>query len=86
MQVSMHIYVWHCAPSRIACRLEHKLPADSMAEVLALLERGHNDAAGKIGPGVVGVKVAVHPEHSSRCLVMLRSDGSEMDFSYRKCC
>eukprot|EP00899_Mesostigma_viride_P007458 jgi/Mesvir1/16713/Mv15104-RA.1 len=52
--------------------------------VLDLLKKGHVDAAGKIGPGVRAFQIRVHPEHDSPCYFIIRTDGTKVDFSYRK--
>ncbi|CAL9113522.1 unnamed protein product, partial [Musa acuminata var. zebrina] len=46
----------------------------------------HPKRAAKIGSGIQKIKVGCSPLHpGSRCFVLLRSDGSLEDFSYRKC-
>ncbi|EPS74753.1 hypothetical protein M569_00001, partial [Genlisea aurea] len=39
----------------------------------------------KIGSGIQEIKVGLHPEHQQTCFILKRSDGTEEDFSYRKC-
>ncbi|URE25020.1 DNA-directed RNA polymerase [Musa troglodytarum] len=46
----------------------------------------HPKRAAKVGSGIQKIKVGHSPLHpGSRCFVLLRSDGSLEDFSYRKC-
>jgi uncharacterized membrane protein YgcG len=49
------------------------------------LRRAHPDAEKKIGCGVKTFQIRNHPEHDTRCYMVLRTDGSCEDFSYRKC-
>ncbi|KAG8374841.1 hypothetical protein BUALT_Bualt10G0037500 [Buddleja alternifolia] len=39
----------------------------------------------KIGTGVKDIKVGRHPEHKETCFFLVRTDGTEEDFSYNKC-
>ncbi|KAK4435256.1 DNA-directed RNA polymerase IV subunit [Sesamum alatum] len=39
----------------------------------------------KIGTGVMDIKVGRHPDHKESCFVLIRTDGTEEDFSYNKC-
>ncbi|KAL8556955.1 hypothetical protein ACS0TY_004432 [Phlomoides rotata] len=39
----------------------------------------------KIGSGLVNIKVGRHPEYNENCFFLIRSDGTEEDFSYHKC-
>ncbi|KAL7160206.1 hypothetical protein ABFS83_01G078000 [Erythranthe nasuta] len=39
----------------------------------------------KIGSGVSEIKVGRHPEHKETCFFLVRTDGTEEDFSYNKC-
>lgn len=53
--------------------------------LLDLVKR-HPQAAQKIGSGVVAFRVERNPEYpSSKCFVLIRSDGSDTDFSYTEC-
>lgn len=53
--------------------------------VLDLLQ-AHADPKSKEGPGVKAVKVGCNPEFpDTKCFVLERVDGSEVDFSYLKC-
>jgi len=47
--------------------------------------RRHPDADKKIGAGVKTFQIRNHPEHDTRCYMVVRTDGSCEDFSYRKC-
>ena len=51
----------------------------------ACLRRAHPEADKKIGCGVKTFQIRNHPEHDTRCYMVLRTDGSCEDFSYRKC-
>ncbi|KAL3647224.1 hypothetical protein CASFOL_008192 [Castilleja foliolosa] len=39
----------------------------------------------KVGKGVLDIKVGRHPDHKETCFFLVRTDGSEEDFSYNKC-
>ncbi|XP_024361670.1 uncharacterized protein [Physcomitrium patens] len=39
----------------------------------------------KIGDGIAAFQIRNHPQWKSRCYYLIRKDGSEEDFSYRKC-
>ncbi|KAK6137568.1 hypothetical protein DH2020_028688 [Rehmannia glutinosa] len=39
----------------------------------------------KIGTGVLDIKVGRHPDHNETCFFLVRTDGTEEDFSYNKC-
>ena len=42
--------------------------------------------ATQVGAGIKAFQVRIHPEFdTSRCFFVLRTDGTETDFSYRKC-
>lgn len=47
--------------------------------VCALLKAGHYAAEEKQGGGVRKVHVCTHPEHSSRCFMLTRKDGSQVN-------
>ncbi|KAF6144277.1 hypothetical protein GIB67_024504 [Kingdonia uniflora] len=48
--------------------------------------RFHPRCEEKLGTGVQEIKVAYHPKHQrSRCFMLVRTDGTSVDFSYRKC-
>jgi len=54
--------------------------------ILDLVRKGHQKAAAKIGIGVDKVVVKQHPIfETTRCFFLVRSDGTEEDFSYIKC-
>lgn len=53
--------------------------------VEACLRDAHPEAGKKIGCGVKTFQIRNHPEHDTRCYMVLRTDGSCEDFSYRKC-
>ena len=38
-----------------------------------------------MGSGVRAIQIKRHPEMDSTCYFVLRSDGTQEDFSYRKC-
>jgi Protein of unknown function (DUF3223) len=51
-----------------------------------LVQKGHKDPPSKLGDGLEAVEVGMHPEfNDSRCLMLVRKDGSRVDFSYVKC-
>jgi hypothetical protein len=59
------------------------LEGDDLADVLALLRR-HPEAAQKIGCGIQAIEV--QPSiFGTRCFRIVRSDGTETDFSYLSC-
>ncbi|CAJ1393532.1 unnamed protein product [Effrenium voratum] len=67
-------------------QLGEELAGQQLALVKELLEY-HPEAQKKIGAGIQGVKVDTAPDsQASRCFWVLRSDGSQEDFSARKCC
>ncbi|KAI3468807.1 hypothetical protein Pfo_025470 [Paulownia fortunei] len=39
----------------------------------------------KIGTGILEIKVGRHPDHKETCFFLVRTDGTEEDFSYNKC-
>ncbi|PIN05614.1 DNA-directed RNA polymerase [Handroanthus impetiginosus] len=39
----------------------------------------------KIGTGILDIKVGRHPDHKEMCFFVVRTDGTEEDFSYNKC-
>ena len=53
--------------------------------LLDLLKKGHQDPATKMGSGIKAFQIREHPEFTSRCFYLVRTDGSTDDFSYRKC-
>ena len=56
------------------------------AVVEQCLVQGHEDSASKFGAGLKAFQIRNHPEHGTRCFMILRVDGTMEDFSYRKCC
>jgi len=61
------------------------IPEEGQAFVTALLHN-HANPAEKIGSGVASVKVGCNPEYpDTKCFVIVRTDGTEVDFSYLKC-
>jgi len=58
---------------------------EQAAIVVDLLRTYHPKAQEKIGAGVEAVVVKAHPMHGSKCFFVVRKDGSEEDFSFRKC-
>ena len=62
--------------------LAHDVPSYVRADILA----HHANKAEKEGCGVAKVKVGRNPSHpDTSCFVIVRTDGSEVDFSYLKC-
>ncbi|MWA08710.1 DCL family protein [Streptomyces sp. BA2] len=57
-----------------------------VAFLTALIAR-HPDVDEKADGGIAGFKVQVNPEGTgnTRCFYVLRTDGSEADFSFRSC-
>ena len=53
--------------------------------VEACLRDAHPEAEKKIGCGIKSFQIRTHPEHDSRCYMVVRTDGTCEDFSYRKC-
>ncbi|CAA0820535.1 DNA-directed RNA polymerase IV subunit 1 [Striga hermonthica] len=39
----------------------------------------------KVGSGILDIKVGLHPDHKQTCFFLVRTDGTEEDFSYNKC-
>uniref|UniRef100_A0A7N0TX24 DNA-directed RNA polymerase subunit n=1 Tax=Kalanchoe fedtschenkoi TaxID=63787 RepID=A0A7N0TX24_KALFE len=58
---------------------------DSDREAMLMALRFHPSKNVKIGSGVKEIKVGYHPVHKVRCFFVIRTDGSEEDFSFRKC-
>ena len=50
----------------------------------SLLER-HPDSLVKIGVGVKSIKVSVTPPWKTKGFILMRTDGTEIDFSFRAC-
>uniref|UniRef100_A0A061S9K0 Protein chloroplastic-like n=1 Tax=Tetraselmis sp. GSL018 TaxID=582737 RepID=A0A061S9K0_9CHLO len=69
----------------------HSLPPGGIAGsphsemLLELLKEGHRDASEKIGCGVKHFEAGFHPEYNAKCFMLVRKDGSRIDFSFRKC-
>lgn len=53
--------------------------------IMDLLKKGHVDPESKIGGGIKAFQVRSHPLFKSKCLFIVREDGSTDDFSFRKC-
>ena len=53
--------------------------------VEACLRDAHPEAEKKIGCGIKSFQIRTHPEHDSRCYMVVRTDGTCENFSYRKC-
>ncbi|KAF9621215.1 hypothetical protein IFM89_016709 [Coptis chinensis] len=53
--------------------------------LLDLLRKGHPEPDKKIGAGISGFQIRVHPMWKSRCFFIIREDETVDDFSYRKC-
>ncbi|XP_024358555.1 uncharacterized protein [Physcomitrium patens] len=54
-------------------------------EYLVLSELVAQGNPQKVGDGIAAFQIRNHPEWKSRCYYLIRKDGSEEDFSYRKC-
>ncbi|KAL4398663.1 hypothetical protein HN51_003273 [Arachis hypogaea] len=54
-------------------------------EMLLELVKGYKHADRKMGVGVRSFQVRMHPTWMGRCFVLIREDGSEEDFRFRKC-
>eukprot|EP00128_Syssomonas_multiformis_P004313 Colp12_sorted_trinity150504_noHs@35809 len=66
--------------------LNEKLEQSDVDLLVDLLKQGHENPDGKIGSGVESISVKMHPVHTEvRCFMIARTDGTEEDFSYRKC-
>jgi hypothetical protein len=49
-----------------------------------LLSR-HPERVAKMGPGIAGFKQQIHPLNKLPYMIVVRTDGSEIDFSWRTC-
>ncbi|XP_051137379.1 DNA-directed RNA polymerase IV subunit 1 isoform X2 [Andrographis paniculata] len=47
--------------------------------------RFHPNSKEKIGTGIKDIKIGSHPKHKEKCFFVVRSDGTQEDFSYNKC-
>ena len=65
--------------------LDQNINEYEAATTEALLRLGHEDAAKKFGSGLRAFQVRNHPVHNTRCFMIVRTDGTMEDFSYRKC-
>jgi len=65
--------------------IDEKLAEEKARVLLDLLEKHHPKAQEKIAAGLAGVVVRMHPAHATRCFFVVRKDGTEEDFSFRKC-
>jgi hypothetical protein len=65
--------------------LDQNMNEYEAATTEALLRLGHEDAAKKFGSGLRAFQVRNHPVHNTRCFMIVRTDGTMEDFSYRKC-
>ncbi|TVU10785.1 hypothetical protein EJB05_44333 [Eragrostis curvula] len=61
------------------------LSPDDEKFVVEKLLSYHPRSEDKIGCGVDSIMVDRHPDHKSRCLFIVRTNGDLEDFSYRKC-
>jgi hypothetical protein len=50
-----------------------------------LLRKGHHNADAKIGVGVKALQARAHTYFANKSFFVIRTDGSKIDFSYRKC-
>ncbi|ERN00640.1 hypothetical protein AMTR_s00091p00171300 [Amborella trichopoda] len=63
-----------------------KLSSEHETIILEKLLPYHPEADKKIGPGVEFITIDYHPDfENSRCLFLMRKDGTEVDFSFWKC-
>ncbi|KAK8914555.1 hypothetical protein KSP39_PZI023548 [Platanthera zijinensis] len=63
-----------------------RLSTEDEKEVIEKLLAYHPHSVDKIGSGLDSVMVDRHPQfRNSRCLFVVRTDGSWIDFSYQKC-
>ncbi|KAL3137612.1 hypothetical protein ABBQ38_004889 [Trebouxia sp. C0009 RCD-2024] len=53
--------------------------------VLELVKQGHPEPDAKVGPGVRAIQVREHERMESTCFYLLRTDGTDENFSVRKC-
>ena len=69
-------------------KIGEQVTAADAADLSALLDR-HDEREQKIGGGIAGFKVDIPPrdvpQFSDRCFWIIRSDGSEIDFSIGHC-
>ncbi|KAH6759605.1 hypothetical protein C2S52_022863 [Perilla frutescens var. hirtella] len=56
---------------------------DKSTAMIAL--KFHPKLQDKYGTGISDIKVGRHPEYKENCFFLVRTDGSEEDFSYHKC-
>lgn len=57
---------------------------DDAKELISLLEH-HDEREEKIGTGIDRIEVRHGPEGFTRCFWIVRTDGSQVDFSYIHC-
>ncbi|KAG4118721.1 hypothetical protein ERO13_D11G035000v2 [Gossypium hirsutum] len=53
--------------------------------LLELLKKGHEEPDKKIGKGIKGFQVRIHPVWKSKCFFVIKDDDTFDDFSFRKC-
>ncbi|EHA8588068.1 protein EMBRYO DEFECTIVE [Cocos nucifera] len=68
----------HWSPNLDINKYEHMV-------LLDLLQKGHPEPDKKIGEGIQAFQVRYHPTWKSRCFFIIRFDGTDDDFSFRKC-
>ncbi|XP_008782334.2 protein EMBRYO DEFECTIVE 514-like [Phoenix dactylifera] len=68
----------HWSPNLDINKYEHMV-------LLNLLQKGHPEPDKKIGEGIQAFQVRYHPTWKSRCFFIVRVDGTDDDFSFRKC-
>ncbi|XP_057811820.1 DNA-directed RNA polymerase IV subunit 1 [Salvia miltiorrhiza] len=61
----------------------HLIGEDKNTAMMAL--KFHPKLQDKSGTGILDIKVGRHPEHNKNCFFLVRTDGTEEDFSYHKC-
>jgi hypothetical protein len=75
----------HCKDLIAKIEEEEALTGGTLLFVFALLSF-HPGRYEKYGPGLVGIKYGVNEEWpDTKCFIAVRSDGTEVGFSYRKC-
>jgi len=64
--------------------LVDRVDASDSVELSALFKR-HDEYSEKVGVGVDHYKVDSAPDHNTKCFWIVRTDGSEIDFSFGHC-
>lgn len=66
-------------------QLGTRVPTEEAKLLLSLLIKGHATPKEKIGCGVRYIYTDKHPDYGQKCFMLMRKDGTTVDFSYRKC-